>query len=106
MAGMFGPKPYTLNPKTQARAARRPASAPSCRPPIPGETCRCASICLSQGSRAEIRERAQLLITNPDMLHLSVLPVHRTFSRLFAKLKHVVVDEGHAYRCGPGRMGG
>jgi hypothetical protein len=52
-----------------------------------------------QWERAEIRDRAALLITNPDMLHCSVLPVHRTFARLLAHLRYVVVDEGHAYRC-------
>lgn len=37
------------------------------------------------------------------MLHQSVLPVHRSFSRLLAQLKYVVVDEGHAYRVGAGQ---
>jgi CRISPR/Cas system-associated endonuclease/helicase Cas3 len=40
-----------------------------------------------------------LAVTNPDMLHQSVLPFHGNFSRLLAKLAYVVVDEGHAYRC-------
>lgn len=53
----------------------------------------------AQNIRAEVRERAQLLITNPDMLHQSILPVHRQFARLLSNLKYVVVDEGHAYRC-------
>ncbi|WIA12038.1 hypothetical protein OEZ85_012117 [Tetradesmus obliquus] len=48
--------------------------------------------------RAAIRDHAQLLITNPDMLHQSILPFHSNFSRLLAKLAYVVVDEGHAYR--------
>jgi ATP-dependent helicase YprA (DUF1998 family) len=48
--------------------------------------------------RATIRERAQLLITNPDMLHVSVLPFHRTFHRLLSSLRYVVVDEGHMYK--------
>ena len=52
-----------------------------------------------QGVRGETRDRAQLLITNPDMLHCSVLPVHRQFSRILAHLRYVIVDEGHAYRC-------
>jgi hypothetical protein len=39
-------------------------------------------------------------VTNPDMLHQSILPFHSNFSRLLAKLAYVVVDEGHAYRCG------
>lgn len=51
-----------------------------------------------QDERAEIRSRAQLLITNPDMLHQSILPVHRQFSTLLANLRYVIVDEGHAYR--------
>jgi hypothetical protein len=55
--------------------------------------------CNLQWERAEIRDRAALLITNPDMLHCSVLPVHRTFARLLSNLRYVVVDEGHAYRC-------
>jgi hypothetical protein len=38
-------------------------------------------------------------VTNPDMLHQSILPFHSNFSRLLAKLAYVVVDEGHAYRC-------
>ena len=45
-----------------------------------------------------MRERAQLLITNPDMLHCSILPVHRQFGALSGNLRYVVVDEGHAYR--------
>lgn len=40
-----------------------------------------------------IRQRAQLLITNPDMLHQSVLPCHSNFGRLLANLTYVVVDE-------------
>jgi ATP-dependent helicase YprA (DUF1998 family) len=48
--------------------------------------------------RAAIRERAQLLITNPDMLHVSVLPFHRTFQKFLSGLRYVVVDEGHMYK--------
>lgn len=39
-----------------------------------------------------------MLVTNPDMLHMSVLPVHSQFKRLLSNLKLVVIDEGHAYR--------
>lgn len=51
-----------------------------------------------RGERGEIRDRVQLLITNPDMLHMSILPVHWQFARLLANLRFVVLDEGHAYR--------
>uniref|UniRef100_A0ACD5YS67 Uncharacterized protein n=1 Tax=Avena sativa TaxID=4498 RepID=A0ACD5YS67_AVESA len=48
--------------------------------------------------RARIRERARVLITNPDMLHASILPCHGQFRRILSGLAHVVVDEAHAYR--------
>lgn len=40
-----------------------------------------------QAARADIRERAQLLITNPDMLHTAILPRHSAFARILASLK-------------------
>lgn len=48
--------------------------------------------------RPTIRARARLLITNPDMLHVSVLPFHRTFGHFLRGLRYVVVDEGHMYK--------
>jgi DEAD/DEAH box helicase domain-containing protein len=48
--------------------------------------------------RPAIIERAQILITNPDMLHTSILPYHNNFSRLFQNLQYVVIDEAHAMR--------
>ena len=59
----------------------------------------------SMEERPGARERARLLITNPDMLHQSFLPVHRQFADFLANLRHVIVDEGHYYRCG-GRQNG
>jgi len=52
----------------------------------------------SQQSRAEIKKRARIVLTNPDMLHLGILPNHRSWSRLLSNLKYVVVDEAHVYR--------
>lgn len=52
----------------------------------------------AQYDRPRIRDSAHLLITNPDMLHMSILPMHQNFARLLAKLKYVIVDEGHAYK--------
>jgi DEAD/DEAH box helicase domain-containing protein len=46
-----------------------------------------------QQARPAVRERAQLVITNPDMLHQSLLPCHAAFARLLANLAVVVVDE-------------
>jgi DEAD/DEAH box helicase len=49
-------------------------------------------------ARPSIRSRARLLITNPDMLHVSILPHHLSFVRFLSKLRYVVVDEGHMYK--------
>jgi DEAD/DEAH box helicase domain-containing protein len=53
----------------------------------------------STAVRARIkRNPPQVLLTNPDMLHLGFLPHHDGWARFFAKVKHVVVDEAHSYR--------
>ncbi|KAI5067358.1 hypothetical protein GOP47_0017886, partial [Adiantum capillus-veneris] len=51
-----------------------------------------------QHQRVHLRDHARLLITNPDMLHVSILPSHKQFERLLSNLSYVVVDEAHAYR--------
>jgi DEAD/DEAH box helicase domain-containing protein len=49
-------------------------------------------------ARAQIRRRANVVLTNPDMLHLGILPNHDAWSTLFANLAVVVIDEAHVYR--------
>ncbi|WP_248583665.1 DEAD/DEAH box helicase [Nocardioides sp. InS609-2] len=44
------------------------------------------------------RDHGEYILTNPDMLHRSLLPGHARWSRFFAKLEYVVVDECHRYR--------
>ncbi len=51
-----------------------------------------------RGERAAIRKRANLVLTNPDMLHVGILPNHPAWADLFANLAFVVVDEAHVYR--------
>ena len=48
--------------------------------------------------RAGVRRSANIVLTNPEMLHLGILPNHRQWSRLFRGLRFVVIDEVHAYR--------
>ncbi len=49
--------------------------------------------------RKKIRQAPpNALLTNPEMLHLSLLPFHHKWEALFANLKMVVVDEVHTYR--------
>ncbi|MCK6550576.1 DEAD/DEAH box helicase [Myxococcota bacterium] len=50
--------------------------------------------------RARIRDRANLFLTNPDMLHSALLPNHgrRGFAHVFRNVKFIVIDELHTYR--------
>jgi DEAD/DEAH box helicase domain-containing protein len=45
-----------------------------------------------------IRSYASYVLTNPDMLHRTLLPGHRRWAQFLASLRYVVVDECHAYR--------
>ncbi len=49
-------------------------------------------------NRKEIRERARILLTNPDMLHTGILPHHTIWAHFLAGLQFVVIDEMHTYR--------
>jgi DEAD/DEAH box helicase domain-containing protein len=48
--------------------------------------------------RAHIRRRANAILTNPDMLHIGVLPHHDRWGDVLHNLQVVVVDEAHVYR--------
>jgi DEAD/DEAH box helicase domain-containing protein len=48
--------------------------------------------------RANVRKRANVVLTNPDMLHVGVLPNHRAWANFLSNLAVVVVDEAHVYR--------
>ena len=51
-----------------------------------------------QDARRAVRARANLVLTNPDMLHSGILPHHTKWATLFQNLRYVVIDELHAYR--------
>ncbi len=51
-----------------------------------------------QDARRVVRARANLVLTNPDMLHSGILPHHTKWLNLFQNLRYVVIDELHAYR--------
>jgi DEAD/DEAH box helicase domain-containing protein len=51
-----------------------------------------------QDARRTIRARAQLVLSNPDMLHSGILPHHPRWAKLFENLRYVIIDELHAYR--------
>ena len=76
----------------RTRPARSPGSA--------GATCgrRSTTATPPQEERRAIRGRSNLILTNPDMLHVGVLPNHRSWGDVLANLAWVVVDEAHVYR--------
>ncbi len=51
-----------------------------------------------QDARNGIRKRGRIVLTNPDMLHLGILPNHGLWSRYLHGLRYVVLDEAHVYR--------
>jgi DEAD/DEAH box helicase domain-containing protein len=64
---------------------------PGVRPaPLDGDT--------STDEREWARRHARLLLSNPDMLHRSVLPRHGRWSAFLRRLRYVAVDECHTYR--------
>jgi DEAD/DEAH box helicase domain-containing protein len=48
--------------------------------------------------RPAIRRKNNLVLTNPDMLHVALLPNHKKWGDFLANLEWVVVDEAHTYR--------
>ncbi len=49
-------------------------------------------------ARRAIRRRANVVLSNPDMLHAGLLPHHTRWARFFEHLRYIVVDELHTYR--------
>src|SRR5438309_11932044 len=52
----------------------------------------------SPDERAEARRRATVVFTNPDMLHVGILPSHARWATFLKRLRYVVVDELHTLR--------
>jgi len=48
--------------------------------------------------RWQIRKWSNVVLTNPDMLHVGVLPHHDRWGDVLTNLRYVVVDEAHVYR--------
>jgi DEAD/DEAH box helicase domain-containing protein len=51
-----------------------------------------------QDARKAVRERANVVFTNPDMLHAGILPHHTKWAKCFENLRYIVIDELHYYR--------
>lgn len=48
--------------------------------------------------RADIKNNARVIFTNPDMLHTSILPNHQSWRHFLLNLRFVVIDELHIYK--------
>ncbi|MDH3217532.1 MAG: DEAD/DEAH box helicase, partial [Candidatus Krumholzibacteria bacterium] len=49
-------------------------------------------------TRRKLKNEANVLLTNPDMLHSGIMPNHGTWAHFFGRLRFVVIDEIHTYR--------
>jgi len=52
----------------------------------------------SQSQRGSIRRLAHIVLTNPDMLHIGILPGHENWAKFLKSLRFIVIDEMHVYR--------
>lgn len=52
----------------------------------------------SREQRDWTRDHGEFVLTNPDMLHRSLLPGHERWASFFGALRYVVIDECHHYR--------
>jgi DEAD/DEAH box helicase domain-containing protein len=52
----------------------------------------------AMAARHVARQKARILLTNPDMVHVSLLPRHERWDDFFFNLRYVVIDEAHTYR--------
>ncbi len=54
---------------------------------------------MSEDEKREVRYgNSQIILTNPEMVHMSFLPWNRIWKRFLSNLKFIVVDESHYYR--------
>ncbi|WP_101395065.1 DEAD/DEAH box helicase [Phycicoccus duodecadis] len=94
-AGVRGPTALYLSP-TKALAADQLARVD--RLAVPGVRAATYDGDTPPDERRWVREHANLVLTNPDLLHHSLLPGHQRWSRFLRGLRYVVVDECHVYR--------
>ena len=81
--------------RRRSRRIRRAGSrASGCRASGPRST---TATRRSSGA-SHIRRTANVILTNPDMLHVGVLPHHDRWGDVLHNLRLVVVDEAHVYR--------
>ncbi|HIW96133.1 MAG TPA: DEAD/DEAH box helicase [Candidatus Corynebacterium gallistercoris] len=84
---------------TKALAQDQKASlSRMCAAALPSVMCASYDADTQPETRRTIREQARIIITNPDMLHASILSNPEKWTRLLKTLRFIVVDECHVYR--------
>jgi len=89
---------YLFPTKALAQDQLRTLQELFCLPPLRAEEFATFDGDTPQADRPQIRKRARIILTNPDMLHIGILPNHQSWSRFLHHLSYVVVDEAHTYR--------
>ncbi len=51
-----------------------------------------------RATRHKLRKSAHIVLTNPDMLSVGILPNHNLWSSFLSNLRYIVIDEAHIYR--------
>lgn len=51
-----------------------------------------------KSDRPAIKRGAHIVLTNPDMLHIGILPYHTSWGPFLRQLQYIVIDELHVYR--------
>jgi DEAD/DEAH box helicase domain-containing protein len=87
---LFPTKALAEDQRLELQALNEALGEPFCCHTYDGDT--------PQDARRTIRDRAQIVMTNPDMLHSGVLPHHTKWVKLFENLRFIVIDELHFYR--------
>jgi DEAD/DEAH box helicase domain-containing protein len=52
----------------------------------------------AKSQRSAIRRLSHIVLTNPDMLHVGILPGHENWAKFLKSLRLIVIDEMHVYR--------
>ncbi len=89
---------YLFPTKALAQDQLRSLRGLACPKLLPASTIETFDGDTAQETRLSVRKRGRIVLTNPDMLHLGVLPNHSLWSRYLHGLRYVVLDESHVYR--------
>ncbi|MFH1087428.1 MAG: DEAD/DEAH box helicase [Chloroflexota bacterium] len=89
---------YIFPTKALAQDQWRSLTALACPELLSRDDCGIFDGDTPERERAHIRRRSRIVFTNPDMLHVGILPNHNLWSQMLRHLKFVVIDEAHIYR--------